>query len=82
MGSSEATSVIRLEKTRYTPGEKAKVHIDMDNSKCKKPVKCYKIKCWRKITCFGGNPGSPPLLKDEEFLVLLKYEGCAEKTRE
>lgn len=44
LGSSEAKSLISLDKLRFTPGEKIKVHIDMDNSACKKPVKSFKIK--------------------------------------
>ena len=47
LGSSEAKSVISLEKTRFFPGEKIKVKFDMDNSRCKKPVKSFRIKLSR-----------------------------------
>ena len=54
LGSSEAKSVISLEKSRFAPGEKIKVLIDMDNSTCKKPVKSYKVKLQRRIVCTSG----------------------------
>ena len=83
LGSSEAKSVISLEKSRFAPGEKIRVHIDMDNSNCKKPVKSYKIKLMRKISCLSGKKGVvKPLLYEEEYLVALKYDGCAEKVKD
>jgi len=83
LGSSEATSVISLNTERYAPGEKIKINVDIDNSKCKKAVKNYKIKLKRIITCLSGRKGvSKPLLKEEEWLVALKFDGCAEKTRD
>lgn len=54
LGSSEAKSAISLDKTRFQPGEKIKVLIDMDNTNCKKPVKSYKIKLQRKVQCNSG----------------------------
>ena len=54
LGSSDAKSVISLEKTRFQPGEKIKVLIDMDNTNCKKAVKSYKIKLQRKVQCNSG----------------------------
>ena len=83
LGASEAKSVITLDKLRFVPGEKIKVHIDMDNSTCKKAVKSYKIKLQRKISCMSGKKGNAkPLLTNEEYLVALKYDGCAEKVRD
>ena len=81
LGSSEAKSVISLEKTRFFPGEKIKVKFDMDNSRCKKPVKSFKIKLSRKISCLSGKKGvGRPLLHVEEYLVANKYEGCPAQT--
>ena len=54
LGASEATSVIRLDKLVFAPGEKIRVNIDHDNSTCKKPVKSFKIKLQRVITCMSG----------------------------
>ena len=83
LGSSEATAVISLEKHRFAPGEKVKVHIDMDNSTCKKAVKSYKVKLMRKISCLAGKLGvTKPLLAEENYLDAKKYDGCAEKVRD
>ena len=56
----------------------------MDNSQCKKPVKSFKCKFIRRITCIGGKnggqtPGSVPLLQKEEYLDTKKFEGCDAK---
>jgi len=59
------------------------VHVEMDNTTCKKAVKSYKIKLQRKITCFAGKLGATkPLLQIEEYLNTEKYPGCAEKIRD
>ena len=57
LGSSEAKAVLSLEKHRFTPGEKVNVIVDCDNTQCKKPVKSYKIKLQRKISCLSGKKG-------------------------
>lgn len=83
LGSSEAKSVISLEKHRFAPGEKIKVMIDCDNTQCKKAVKSYKIKFQRKISCLSGKKGvGAALLSQEDYIVALKYDGCAEKVRD
>jgi len=83
LGSSEARSVISLNTERYAPGDKIKINVDVDNTKCKKAVKNYKIKLKRNITCLSGQKGvGKPLLREEEWIVALKFDGCAEKTRD
>ena len=85
LGSSESKCVISLDKQRFTPGEKIRVHFELDNTDCKKPVKNFKIKLVRKIQCFSGKKGAGagvPLLTNQEYIVVKKYEGCAEKVRE
>lgn len=83
LGSSESKSVISLTKSTFAPGEKIKVLIDHDNTGCKKAVKSFKIKLMRKINCLSGKKEAiKPLLTSEEYLVVLKYDGCAEKVRE
>ena len=83
LGGSEATAVISLEKHRYAPGEKIKVHIDMDNSACKKAVKSYKVKIKRVISCFAGKLGvTKPLLVEDNYLDAEKFPGCAERVRD
>ena len=54
LGSSQATAIISLEKLTFAPGEQIIVKFDMDNSKCKKPVKSFKIKLKRKVSCLTG----------------------------
>ena len=44
MGKTEARATVSLEKTKFAPGEKIRVIIDMDNSDCKKEVKSFKTK--------------------------------------
>ena len=78
LGSSQATAIISLEKLTFAPGENIKVKINMDNSKCKKPVKSFKIKLSRKISCFTGKPYSyhaKPVLHEIEYIEAHKYEG-------
>ena len=83
IGSTEAKSVINLTKEEFAPGEKIQVAIDMDNTKCAKPVKSFKIKLKRVISCLSGKKGvAKPLHVEEEYLVALKYDGCQEKIRE
>ena len=79
IGSSKASAKIWLEKGRFEPWEKLIVHIDMDNSQCKKPVKSFKCKLFRRITCYGGIKNAGPLLTKEEFLREEKFNGCDEK---
>lgn len=52
------------------------MHFDCDNTKCKKPVKSFKIKLQRTITCLGGKKGvGAPLLQDKDYIVSHKHEG-------
>ena len=84
LGASDATAIISLEKLRFCAGETIKVHIDMDNSNCKKAVKSYKVKLQRKISCLAGKIGVvKPLLIQEEFLEEKKIpDVCNEKARD
>jgi hypothetical protein len=51
----------------------------MDNSACKKPVKSFKAKLARKITCTP--PGGIPPIEREVYLQEQKFTGCEEKTK-
>ena len=78
LGSSLATAKISLEKLRFAPGEEVKVKFDMDNSKCKKPVKSFKVKLARKVSCLNGKSGTinmKPVIHATEYLDTCKYEG-------
>ena len=76
LGSSQASAVISLEKLHFAPGENIKVKFDMDNSKCKKPVKSFKIKLNRKVSCLTGKSGiKKPVVHAIEYLEAHKYEG-------
>lgn len=83
LGASEATSTITLDKETFAPGEKIQVHIDMDNTKCKKPVKSFKVKMKRVVECLSGKKGvGKPLLREEDYIIALKFDGCAELIRD
>ncbi len=83
LGSSENTTVISLEKTKFSPGENIKVTFDCDNSQCKKAVKSFKAKLLRKISCFSGKKGAKaPSFQAEEYLVTKKFDGIPEKVKE
>ena len=57
LGASENTTVISLEKSKFSPGEHIRVTFDCDNSQCKKAVKSFKAKLLRKLSCFSGKKG-------------------------
>lgn len=67
---------------KFAANEKLVVNIDMDNSKCKKPVKSFKVKLLRTLSCFSGKKGTKPVFEIEDYIHSLKYDGCAEKVRE
>lgn len=77
MGSSEAKAEISLLKKTFAAGEVMQVNVLMDNSKCKKAVKSFKIKLRRHIECLYKN-GSVIWSQDEEICGH-KYAGVAEK---
>ena len=55
LGSSSTSATIWLEKSRFTQGEEIRVHIDINNSACKKPVKWVKTYLRRIVTFFEGS---------------------------
>lgn len=55
--TSEAKAKIWLEKKKFHPGETARIHVNVDNTKCKKAVQKFKTKLKRKITVFNGKEG-------------------------
>ena len=52
IGSKLIEANFSLNKTRYYPGETVKLRIDIDNRKCSKDVKSYKVKLWRRWSIF------------------------------
>ena len=54
LGKSRASATIWLEKNRFIPGEEVKIHIDMNNKVCKKPLKWFKTYIRRTITFYSG----------------------------
>ena len=44
IGATQSISIITLEKDQFSPGDDIVVNIDCDNSKCRKPVKEFKLK--------------------------------------
>ena len=60
------------------------ITFDCDNSKCKKPVKSFKVKLMRKITCYSEKQGGKQQVsfKSQEYLKAIKYDGISDKTKE
>ena len=56
-GSSVSTFEVTFPRNTYYPGEKVAVSINCDNSKCKTPVKCYKMKLFRTVRHRDGVSG-------------------------
>ena len=55
----------------------------MDNSKCKKPVKSFKVKLARKVSCLTGKVGiKKPVIRSTEYIQKRKYEGQAKQTNQ
>ena len=53
----------------------------MDNSKCKKPIKSFKVKLARKVSCLTGKTGiKKPVIRSTEYVEKRKYEGMAGQT--
>jgi hypothetical protein len=76
IGKSTSTATIWIEKARFAPGEKIRVHIDCNNSTCKKAVKSFKTKLLRKITFYTGKANdTAPLMDAQEYVVTQKYAG-------
>ena len=78
LGSSQAKAEIILPKRTYRAGEVMTINIDMDNSKCKKKVKNFKIKMRRKVECL--QKGGIVIWKKDEEIGGEKYPGVAAKT--
>lgn len=55
LGTSEAKADISLTKIAFKAGEIMVVNVQMNNKKCKKPVKSFKIKMKRKIECLANS---------------------------
>ena len=63
------------------PGEIIKVHVDLDNSECKKEVKSLKTKLVRKIVFFSGKDQGEgkPLMDQQDYILTLKHAGIDAK---
>ena len=53
------------------------MHVDVDNSACKKDVKSLKTKLSRKIVFFSGKEQGEgkPLMDQKEYVLTLKHGG-------
>ena len=73
IGSSKADAAIWLEKSRFAPGEEVRVHIDMNNKGCKKPLKWFKTYLKRVVTFYSGKANETTLaIEDEEEEIFHK----------
>ena len=55
--TSVSEAKIWLEKKNYTPGEKIRIHVFLDNTRCKKGTEKIKMKLIRKCSVFNGKKG-------------------------
>lgn len=82
-GSEFCTSRVIFEKNQYLPGEKAKVKIICDNSKCKKAVQSFKFKLKRKIIIEGVSKDlgidMTQNTTTNTYLASFKFPGCKGK---
>jgi sporulation-control protein spo0M len=67
IGSKLIEANFSLNKTRYYPGENLKLKIDIDNRKCSKDVKSYKVKLWRRWTIVDHESGK--ILKQADHFI-------------
>lgn len=79
LGSSEATANISLTKNIFAANEEILVNINIDNSKCKKPVKNISAHLMRTVECLSQGQ---QLWKKEHELGQQEIPGCAEKVVE
>lgn len=73
--TTESKAKIWLEKKSFTPGEKMRVHINVDNTKCKKATEKIKTKLIRKCSVFNGKEGGElnPVLVQQEYVDIKKH---------
>ena len=75
MFTSTSKAKIWLEKKRFHPGEHIKIHFDIDNTQCKKPVEKFKTKLVRRVYVFSGRDGgqNAPLFDTQEYIDIKKF---------
>lgn len=80
-GKSDCVTDIIFDKNEYYLGDKAKIKIICDNSKCSKAVRGFKFKLHRKI--FGrANITKPPTTTTvSEYVFQIKEEGSPAKQK-
>lgn len=73
--TSISKATVWLEKKSFTPGEIVRVHINVDNTKCKKATEKIKTKLIRKCSIFNGKDGGEdtPILEQEEYVHMAKH---------
>lgn len=78
MGTTECISEIVFDRNEYYIGEKARVRIICDNSKCEKAVRGFKFKLHRRHT---GKDNANWTTGSSTYVAFLKAPGCPAKTK-
>ena len=75
MFTSTSKAKIWLEKERFHPGEHIRIHFDIDNTQCKKPVEKFKAKMVRKCFVYSGREGgqNSPIFETQEYIEIKKF---------
>ena len=75
MFTSMSKAKIWLEKERFHPGEHIRIHFDIDNTQCKKPVEKFKAKMVRKCFVYSGREGgqNSPIFETQEYIEIKKF---------
>mmetsp|Transcript_3707 Transcript_3707/g.4238 ORF Transcript_3707/g.4238 Transcript_3707/m.4238 type:complete len:109 (+) Transcript_3707:904-1230(+) len=74
MGASRSTSVCTLEKDVYGVGDTIRVRISCDNTRCKKPVKGFKLKLLRNLQCvtYTEDSEAPCYTNHQKYVAIEK----------
>ena len=73
IGATTSFSTIKFEQNEYFAGDQAKVKFICDNSKCKKPVKHFKLKLHLKVVVRDNDKFEESF---QEYTQSLRFPGC------
>ena len=69
LAADEMSADISLVKDQFEPNEEIKINFHIDNSKCGKDVKSYKVKLHREIVVFKERGKKTTMFVKNEYLV-------------
>lgn len=86
LGQTKSYGILDFEKNVYYLGEKVQVALELDNSKCEKDIKFYKVNLVRCITTPDTTSTSKTSKKHKSFhkedeMLTVLYDGVGKKTK-